>query len=53
MSLFTILIIVLAVVLVLSLPGIGPFQHNYGYFPGGVLGIVLIILVVLLLTGRL
>jgi hypothetical protein len=48
----TILIVVLVLMLLGALPN---WQHsrNWGYFPSGGLGIVVLILVVLLLTGRL
>jgi hypothetical protein len=48
----TILIVVLVLMLLGALPS---WQHsrNWGYFPSGGLGIVVLILVVLLLTGRL
>ena len=48
----TILLIVLVLMLLGALPS---WQHsrNWGYFPSGGLGVVVLILVVLLLTGRL
>jgi len=48
----TILIVVLVLMLLGALPN---WQHsrNWGYFPSGGLGVVVLILVVLLLTGRL
>ena len=48
----TILIVVLVLMLLGTLPN---WQHsrNWGYFPSGGLGVVVLILVVLLLTGRL
>ena len=52
MSLGTILTIVLILFLVGALPT-WPHSANWGYFPSGGLGIVLIIVIVLLLTGRL
>jgi hypothetical protein len=52
MSLGTILLIVLILFLVGALPN---WSHsaNWGYGPSGGLGIIVIILVVLILTGRL
>lgn len=47
---------ILLIVLVLMLLGVVPswnHSRNWGYGPSGVLGVVLIIVVVLLLTGRL
>ena len=48
----TILIIVLVLLLVGALPT-WPHSANWGYFPSGGLGLVLLILIVLALTGRL
>jgi hypothetical protein len=48
----TILLIVLIVLLVGALPT-WPYSANWGYYPSGGLGLVLLILVILLLTGRL
>ncbi|PZO15909.1 MAG: DUF3309 domain-containing protein [Burkholderiales bacterium] len=47
---------ILLIVLVLMLLGVVPswnHSRSWGYGPSGVLGIVLIIVIVLLLTGRL
>lgn len=46
-------IILLVLLLVGGLPNVSPIQHQYGYFPSGIVGILLIVLLVLLLTGRL
>jgi len=48
----TVLIVVLVLMLLGALPN---WQHsrNWGYLPSGGLGIVVLILIVLLLTGRL
>ena len=48
----TILIVVLVLMLLGALPT-WPHSRSWGYYPSGGLGIVLLILVVLLLTGRL
>lgn len=48
----TILFIVLIVLLLGALPA-WPYSANWGYFPIGLLGLVLLIVVVMLLTGRL
>jgi hypothetical protein len=52
MSLSTILLILLILILVGALPS-WPHSANWGYFPSGALGIIVLILIVLLLTGRL
>ena len=52
MSLGTILLIILILMLVGALPT-WPHSASWGYYPSGGLGIVVIILIVLLVTGRL
>jgi hypothetical protein len=46
-----VLLIVLILLVVGALPTWGP--HEYGYGPSGIGGIVVLVLVILLLTGRL
>jgi uncharacterized protein DUF3309 len=48
----TILIVVLILMLVGSIPS-WPHSKNWGYGPSGGLGLVVLILIILLLTGRL
>lgn len=48
----TILLVVLILLLVGAAP-VWPHSTNWGYFPSGGLGLVVLILVILLLTGRL
>lgn len=48
----TILIIVLVLLLVGALPT-WPYSNGWGYYPSGGLGLLVLILVVLALTGRL
>jgi len=46
---------ILVIIIILLLIGVlptWPHSANWGYFPSGGLGVVLIIVVVLLLTGR-
>lgn len=52
MTIGTILLIVLILVLVGALPA-WPHSKKWGYFPSGLLGLVVLILLVLLLLGRL
>ena len=47
----TLLLIIVLLVVFGGLPQVG--GHRYGYGPSGVGGIILLILVILLLTGRL
>jgi uncharacterized protein DUF3309 len=48
----TILIIVLILLLIGAVPS-WPHSRNWGYFPSGLLGLVLIVIIILALTGRL
>ena len=52
MGMRTILIIVLVLLLVGALPT-WPHSAHWGYFPSGGLGLVVVILLALVLTGRL
>lgn len=47
----TILIVLLILLLIGALPT-WPYSSGWGYYPSGGLGLVLLIVVVLLLTGR-
>lgn len=48
----TILLIVLILFLLGALPT-WPHSRNWGYFPSGALGLIVLILIILLLMGRL
>jgi hypothetical protein len=48
----TLLIIILVLILIGALPT-WPYSTGWGYFPSGTLGLILIIVIVLALTGRL
>jgi Protein of unknown function (DUF3309) len=48
----TILVVILILLLIGALPT-WPYSANWGYYPSGGLGLVVIVLLVLLLTGRL
>ena len=48
----TILVVVLVLMLLGSLPA-WPYSTGWGYYPSGGLGLVLLILIVLALSGRL
>jgi hypothetical protein len=48
----TILIVILVLALLGALPS-WPYSRGWGYYPSGGLGLVVLILVILLLTGRL
>ncbi|TAJ99104.1 MAG: DUF3309 domain-containing protein [Candidatus Manganitrophaceae bacterium] len=48
----TILVVLLVLLLVGALPT-WPYSSNWGYYPSGGVGLIVLILVILLLTGRL
>jgi Protein of unknown function (DUF3309) len=48
----TILLIILILLLLGALP-LWPYSTGWGYYPGGALGLILIILIVLIVVGRL
>lgn len=50
--LYTILIVILILMLIGAMPA-WPHSRGWGYFPSGGLGILLVILVILVVTGRL
>jgi hypothetical protein len=52
MPIGTLLLILLILILVGALPA-WPHSRNWGYYPSGGLTLVVVILVVLILTGRL
>ena len=51
MSISTILLIVLVLLLIGALPT-WPYSSSWGYYPSGGLGLVLIVLLVVALSGR-
>ena len=48
----TILLVILILLLLGALP-MWPYSTNWGYFPSGGLGLVLLIVIILAVTGRL
>ena len=48
----TILIVILILILVGALPSWG-YSRNWGYGPSGIVTILLVVLIVMMLTGRL
>lgn len=52
MSLGTILLIILILLLLGALPT-WPYSTGWGYYPSGGLGLVVVILLILVVTGRL
>ena len=51
MSTSTILLIILIILLIGALPS-WPHSKNWGYFPSGGLGLIVLIVIILLLMGR-
>jgi hypothetical protein len=52
MSMLTLLIIILVILAIGTLPR-WKYSSSWGYMPSGGLGLVILILIILLLTGRL
>jgi len=52
MSLGTILLIILVLILIGAIPA-WPYSRSWGYFPSGIVGIVVVVLLVMVLMGRL
>jgi Protein of unknown function (DUF3309) len=50
-AMITILIIILIVLLIAALPT-WPYSTGWGYYPGGLLGALLVIVLILVLLGR-
>jgi Protein of unknown function (DUF3309) len=48
----TILLVLLVLLLIGALPS-WPYSRSWGYYPSGGLGLVVVIVLILLLTGRL
>jgi len=48
---FTILLVILVLMLLGALPT-WPYSRGWGYYPSGGLGLVVVVLLVLLLSGR-
>jgi hypothetical protein len=48
----TILIILVVILAIGSAPA-WPYSRGWGYYPSGLLGLILLILIILVLTGRL
>jgi len=51
MSTGALVLLVLVILLVVGLPH-WPYSRNWGYFPSGGIGLVVLILIILLLLGR-
>lgn len=49
--LYTVLLVILILLLLGALPT-WPYSSGWGYYPSGTVGLIVIILLILLLTGR-
>lgn len=47
----TLLLIILIIILLGVIPT-WPYSREWGYYPGGIIGIILIIFIILMLMGR-
>jgi hypothetical protein len=47
------LLLILLIVLLVGASPAWPYSRGWGYYPSGVLGVVLVVLIVLLLLGQL
>ncbi len=52
MPIGTILLIILILILLGALPS-WPYSRGWGYYPSGIVGVIVVVLIVLLLMGRL
>ena len=52
MSIGTILLIILILLVIGALPT-WPYSSGWGYYPSGIAGLIVVVLIVLLLMGRL
>jgi Protein of unknown function (DUF3309) len=48
----SLLLLVILIVLVIAALPTWPYGTGWGYYPGGILGVILIIVLVLLILGR-
>ena len=48
----SLLLLVLLIVLLIGAIPAWPYSRNWGYFPSGGVGLLVLILIILLLTGR-
>jgi uncharacterized protein DUF3309 len=47
------ILLIILIVLVLGVAPAWPYSRGWGYWPSGILGIILLVVIILLLTGRL
>ena len=49
----TLIIVIILIVLLMFAAPAWPYSRRWGYYPSGLLGIILVIILILLLLGRL
>lgn len=49
----TIILVILLILLLLGAVPAWPYSRGWGYFPSGLLGVILLVVIILALTGRL
>ena len=49
----TLILVVILVLLLLGAAPAWPYSRSWGYFPSGILGVILLVVIILALTGRL
>lgn len=47
------ILLIILIVLLLGVVPTWPYSRGWGYWPSGILGIILLIVIILLITGRL
>jgi uncharacterized membrane protein YdcZ (DUF606 family) len=48
----TVLLVILVLLLIGAIPRTGAYNADWGYWPGGLIGLLIVVLVVLLILGR-
>jgi hypothetical protein len=49
----SLLLLILVIIVLLAVIPTWPYSSGWGYFPSGIVGLILVILIILLLMGRL
>jgi Protein of unknown function (DUF3309) len=48
----TTLLLIILIILLLGVAPAWPYSRDWGYYPGGIVGLILIVLLILMLMGR-
>lgn len=51
-NLLWVFVLVLIVLFFVGAPNLGPWHHNYGWYPSGGVGVIVLIIIILLVLGR-